>query len=396
MQNPKGCWRMCIAATVALFCTLGLNLNAFSVYVPYLTKLLALTPNQNSAYLMVRNLCSVCAVYLAKKYYRKLDIRLGLSATMLMTAISLYLYSRAQNFTALCIAAAISGLSYGAGGMYPVAILLHRWFSHHERLAMGICTASSGFALTVCSPILTFLIETRSMVFAMYCEIGFILLCMVICFFMIRNHPEGSVPVVQQQNPRAQRAPVSMMLFAMAALGMLGGSFSYLTIHYTTEGFDPYQVSTVISLIGLTLTISQFLLGGLMDTFGTYRVNWFFLSLLILGCSGFSVGGLIGYRAALIFALLFGVGDAAVTVGVSTYAIDLSTPENYSSVQQQYQGAKLLGTTICTLIPGLIATATGSYRPFYLVIACLSVFATVVIQTTYAKKKKGSPQKPSV
>jgi hypothetical protein len=33
-HNPKGCWRECAAATLALFCTIGLNINAFSVYIP--------------------------------------------------------------------------------------------------------------------------------------------------------------------------------------------------------------------------------------------------------------------------------------------------------------------------------------------------------------------------
>ena len=50
MKNPKGCWLECTAAALALFCTIGLNINAFSVYLPYLTKLLALNPPNPPAF----------------------------------------------------------------------------------------------------------------------------------------------------------------------------------------------------------------------------------------------------------------------------------------------------------------------------------------------------------
>ena len=388
MQNPKGCWRMCIAATIALFCTIGLNMNAFSVYIPYLTKLLELTPNQSSAFLLVRNLCSVAALLVARHYYNKLDIRLGFTLALVLNTLSVFLYAKAQNFIALCFAAATNGLSYGIGGLFPVALLLHRWFRSHEGLAMGICSASSGLALTICAPILTFLIETRSMVFAMYCEIGFMVLCLLVCFCLIRNYPEEGVRFERRQMPNGKRAPINLMTFAIGAFGMLGGAFNFLTLHYTTESFDPYRISVIISVIGLTLTVSQFLLGSALDKFGAYRTNWVFLPMAIAGCIGFSVGAAGGYATALISACLFGIGDAVVTVGVSTYATDLSTPETFSSLQQQFQTAKLVGSLTCSAIPGLIATATGNYRLFYVIITVLTLFTTIVVQSAYSQKRK--------
>ena len=147
MQNPKGCWRMCIAAALAQFCTIGLNINVFSVYIPYLNELLNLSYNQNSAFMLIRNLCSVGSVYLAKFFYDKLDIRLGYTLVLILNALGVFLYACANSFVLLCAAAIVSGLSYGLGGIYPTAILIHRWFPQHEGLAMGICAASSGLEL---------------------------------------------------------------------------------------------------------------------------------------------------------------------------------------------------------------------------------------------------------
>lgn len=389
MRNPKGCWLECAAAALALFCAVGLNTNTFSVYIPYLTKLYALTPNQSSAMLMVRSIFSLAAVYGAKVYYEKLNIRLGYTLAMLLGSVSLFIHSRATGYGGLCVAAGISGICYGLGGMYPVALLIHRWFPWHESLAMGICAASSGLAITVGSPIITSLIENHSLNTAMYSEIAFLLASTVICLLLLRNYPDAAPHFTYR--PKNTRHPLrlSWMFFAVLAIGVLNGSFSFLTIHYTTEGFDPYQVSTIIAVIGAFLIGAKFLLGELFDLWGGYRTNWLFFPVAVASCVLFSLGGLAGYGPAIVGACMFGIGDAVATVGITVYAKDLSRPEDFTATQQQFQVASQLGGLICTLIPGLIATATGSYRGFYLMITGLMLFATVVVQRAYRKKQRG-------
>lgn len=393
MKNPKGCWLECTAAALALFCTIGLNINAFSVYLPYLTKLLALNPAQSSGILMVRNLCSVCGVFLAKRYYEKLNIRIGYSLILCATIAALFFYSTAKSFPVACAGAAVSGLCYGLGGMYPVSILIHRWFPRHESLAMGICAAATGLAITVAAPILTRLVENRSMVSAMRLEMIFLALCAVICFSLFRNYPEGGIhfdPLIRHGSAQAKtkKTGISWMFVALVGLGTLGGAFSCLAIHYTTEGFDPYRVSTIVSVVGLVLTVAKFLLGELLDIWGAYRTNWVFLTLAIASCVIFSLGASVGYVPALIGAVLYGVGDSVCTVGVTAYARDLSNPETFAATQQQYQTANLLGGLLYALLSGFTATLTGNYRAFYLVVTVLVVFAAVVIQSTYAKKNR--------
>ena len=389
MKNPKGCWLECTAAALALFCTIGLNINAFSVYIPYLTQALALNLAQSSGFLMVRNLCSVAGVYLAKGFYEKLNIRLGYTLALGLSVLSLFLYSAAGSFPALCLAAAISGLTYGLGGMYPVSILIHRWFPLHEGLAMGICAASTGLAITVGAPILTALVESRSMTFAMTCEMVFLLCSLVACFCLIRNYPDGGLhydPVKRKVHTR-HKLSFSWMFLALVCMGTLGGAFSCLTLHYTTEGFDPYRVSLIVSIVGLVLTAAKFLLGGLLDIWGAYKTNWLFLSLAVLSCLIFSLGNSLGFVPAVIAAVFYGIGDSVCTVGVSTYARDLSSPENFTATQQQYQTANLLGGLFYALVSGLTATVTGNYRLFYVIIAILAAFATFVVQYTYKKQR---------
>lgn len=390
MRNHKGCWLQCAAAALTLFCTLGLNINVFSVYLPYLTKVLELAPAQSSGYLMVRNIFSVTGVYLAKFYYEKLNIRTGLSLTMLMAIAALYLCSIATGFYGLCGAAVLSGLCYGLGGMYPTAILIHRWLPRQEGIAMGICAASTGFALTIGAPIVTGLIERFSLVKAMYMEIGFLVLCLVAGFLVIRNYPPGELHYdpVKKHTGHRHKLHISWMFLAILCLGTMGGAFSHLTIHYSTEGFAPYKISLIISVFGLVLTASKLLLGVFLDLLGAFRTNWLFFACAFVGILLFSMGNMVGFAPAMTGAILYGIGDALPTVGITAYARDLSRPEDYANTQQQYQTANMLGALLCTLISGPIASVTGNYRAFYLVIVALVTFSAVVIQITYAKKQR--------
>lgn len=390
MRNPKGCWLQCAVAALALFCTLGLNINVFSVYLPYLTKLLELTPSQSSGYLLVRSLVTLGGVYLAKFYYEKLNIRVGFCLTMVMTIAALYLCSIVTGFYGLCGVAVLSGLAYGLGGMYPTAILIHRWIPHHEGVAMGICAASTGFALTIGAPILTDLIERFSLVRAMYLEMGFLAVCLVVCALVMRNYPPGELHYdpVRKKTSHRHKLHISWMFLAVLGLGTLSGAFSHLTIHYTAEGFDPYQISLIISVFGLVLTVSKFLLGIFLDLWGAYRSNWLFFFCAIIGCVLFSLGNMVGFTPAMIGCVLYGIGDALPTVGITAYARDLSRPEDYASTQQQYQSACMLGGLLTSLISGPIASTTGNYRVFYLLLVAMTVFSAVVTQATYRKKQR--------
>lgn len=142
----------------------------------------------------------------------------------------------------------------------------------------------------------------------------------------------------------------------------------------------------IVSVVGVFLVGAKFLLGILVDLWGSYRTNWLFFSLAAVSCVLFSFGSGTGYAVALIAGAMYGVGDTIATLGVTIYARDLSNPEEYSATQQHFQFANTFGNLICTLIPGVIATATGNYRGFFLFVTAAIIFATVMIQRTYIKK----------
>lgn len=387
-QNPRGAWRQCAAAALALFCAVGLNVNVFSLYLPYITELCRLTHSQAASFATIRSLFCCLAIIVVRRYYLRLDIRLGYTLAVMMSVLSYGVFCLFTDYRVLCIGAVLSGLSFGFGGMYPASILIHRWFlpNCHEGLALGICSAATGLACTVFAPPITFFVERFSVQTAILIQILLMTLCALLTFALIRNYPDGSVRPSDSEHIRWTLRPSWMFacILAIGALGILG--YQCVPMHYTCEGFLPYQISVLVSLVGLALTVGKFFMGALLDRWGAFKTNRLFFALVTAGCVLFIIPG--GFPVAILSVLLYGLGNCMGTVGLTAYAEDLSSPEEFAGTLQLYQFAYPLGALLFGQLPGLIADHTGSYRLFFAVLAGLSVFSFSVIQLSYRKKKK--------
>ena len=386
MKNPRGAWRMCLAAILSLFCIVGLTINAFSVYQPYLQVQCALTNTQAANYIVVRSLFAFASLFLVGKFYDKLEIRLGLTLALVLAAASFAMYALAQNFWQLCLCAAVAGLAFGLGGMYPASLLIHRWFPSHSAVALGICSAGSGLAAIVGAPVITALAEQHSVQTALLAEAAVLLAGAAACFLLIRNWPKDAVRPQEQARQTGVRIRITWMFVAVIAIGVLGNTgFQYQTMHYAARGFSPYEISILVSALGTALMASKFLFGEAVDRWGAYRSNWLFFGATILGSALCCVSG--GYGLALGSVLFYGLGLAFGTVGLTVYAQDLTCPEEFADTVRQYQIAYLLGALLFGSVPGLLADWTGSYTAFYALLTALAVFAMLVVQMNYKKKQ---------
>lgn len=385
MKNPKGAWRMCLAVTMALFCIIGLTINAFSVYQPYLQVRCDLTNTQAANYIVVRSLLAFISLFLVGRFYDLLDVRVGFTIALLLGAASFALYAWADCFWKLCVSAAVAGLAFGLGGMYPASLLIHRWFRVHEALALGICTAATGLATIVGAPVVTALAETVSVQAALLVEAAVLLAAAAVCFALLRNWPDDASKPEKRAVNGGVSIRITWMFAAVVAIGVLGNTgFQYLTMHFTARSFSAYQVSMLVSVLGAALMASKFLFGEAVDRWGAYRSNWFFFGVTILGCILCCLSG--SYGLAVIGVALYGLGLAFGTVGLTVYAKNLASPEEFADTVRQYQIAYLLGSLLFGPVPGLLADWTGSYTAFYLLVTVLAVFALAVVQVSHRKK----------
>lgn len=398
MKKPHYAWIVCAGCTLLLFCNTGLMVTAFSVYQPFIIEVNGFTNTQASTLLTIKSISSLIAMLLAGFYFKRLGARIGITIAVTVAACAFIIYGLSTSYPAYCAASVLGGIAYSFGGMIPASMVLGRWFADRRGLALGICAAGSGLSAFVSPPIVTFIIEKYSLYTSFIVEGLFILLCAAVIFIIVRDTPESkglsaytggrarqsaceAEPAAAFIAGRGQRLS---MLLAFVLIGAVANpGFGHLSILYSSEGMDSGTVAFVISFAGIVLTAAKCLFGLTVDRIGAYKSNYLFFALLITGTALCCAAGSASVSVALAAMFCVGAGLPISTVGLSVYAGDMSSAEDYSKTVKHFQIAYMVGAIAFGSFPGIIADITGSYVPAYVMFSAFSAIAMRLIQRVY-------------
>mgnify|MGYP002868538646 CR=1 FL=1 len=235
------------------------------------------------------------------------------------------------------------------------------------------------------------------------CAFGLVVAILVaLGFLLIRSHPAdvglspyGSWDSVEhrgyddhgrtlQQKHWLLLLPMLLCTGAFTSVG-----YSHLTVLARGEGFAPQTIALAITISGLTLMASKFTYGFVEEKLSAYATNWIFGGILTAGLLLCCVTG--GSTARLYIAMIvYGFGLPLGTVGITTWAGDLASPEQFDMTVRRFQAGYAAGALVFSSLPGILADRfDGSYVPAYLFFAVCAVFAVNVIQWMYRNTDKG-------
>ena len=160
MKRLHRAWAICLGCTLMLFVCGGLSVNAFSVTQPYVLAYGGFT-TQTSMINTIRALSYLGCMFAAPLFFRTLGYRLGTAVAVAFSAVSFAVFAASKTLVGFYLGGVLAGIGYGFGSMIPATILINRWFHRKKGLAIGLCSASTGLAMIVFSPILTAICETR-------------------------------------------------------------------------------------------------------------------------------------------------------------------------------------------------------------------------------------------
>ena len=403
MKRFHSAWAVCLGCTLMLFVCGGLAINAFSVTQPYVLSCGGFTNTQTSMITSVRSLCYLLAVFASPLFYRLLGYRPGTVAACGITGGSFVAFGLSRTLFGFYAAGALAGIGAGLGSMVPATILITRWFHRKKGLALGLCSASTGLAMVVFSPILTAICETFSLKACFFMEAAFSFVCAALVFLLVRDTPEalGLTPYGAEAGaaPAKSRAPESpsslplphRQLFALwLVTGLLGAVASpgpsHLMILYTTAGMAAHQAALAVSVFGLALMVGKCVYGMACDRFGGYRMGWLFGAIL---CAGLTLCTLAGSRNALLMfaaVVLYGAGVSLSTVGLSIWAQDFGGETQVGQLMRQFQTCYGIGSLLLSAMPGLIADRTGSYAGAYGVLLLSAAGSVLAVQILYHRR----------
>lgn len=400
-KNVHYGWVVCAACALALFCTSGLSVNAFTVYQPYLIQSAGLTNTESSTIITVRSFFSFASVFFVGLFYQKISLRVGLTLAMAIEATGFLLFGFGSDFWCYCLAASLVGCAYGVGTMVPVTMLVNRWFEDRRSIALGICSAATGLSTVGVPSLITWSVENIGLLITFCGEALFMLLCGVTCLALVRDTPErkqsapyrsksaNEVKVARISNNRALEphawVAVIPTLIALGAASTV--AFSHLGVLEASEGFNSQDIAAAITLTGVSLMIGKVGFGQLADRFSAA------IATLVFGCAmaiGLLVLSVAASSASLLFlgSVLYGSGVSLSSVGLMAWATDLSSKEQIDKNVQRFQLCFGAGGFLLSPLPGITADANfGNYAPVYIAFALMSVFVIMSILKLYRLRK---------
>ena len=353
--RPHRAWAVCLGCSLALFTVMGLGVNVFTIYQPWIIQVHGFSNAQGSWITTVRSLFALLAMLSVDTLCRRLGLRYTMTVGMTCFALSYALLGAARTFPAYCVAAALSGLAYGYGGMIPLTLVVSNWFESRRGLALGLAAAGSGLPTILFPPLVTEIITRWGLKTALYGEAVLGVLLTLGVFLLVRSHPSqvGLTPYTGAKpepasTPQADRLPpvglhpIHWWAAAVAAFligAPSGPGFSHLTVLYTSCGYDSLLVAFLMSYLGVVLMAAKVLYGQLSDKLGSRTANFLVFAVMLAGFLLCSLAPLGSVPLAFAAITLTALGMPISSVTLSVWAGDLSGGDTYQRTVKWYTSA---------------------------------------------------------
>lgn len=401
MRRPHYAWVVCLGGGLSLFTIIGLGINIFSVYQPYIIELNGFTNAQGSLITTIRSLFSLVAMLTVNQLCSRFGLRAIMTGGMLLLSASCVCFGMAEHFLIYCVAAALTGLAYGYGGMIPLSLVIGHWFRDRRGFALGLAAAGSGVSTIFAPSIVTRLIENRGMRTAFLLEAAVILGLAVLVWILVRSSPEDlklepyyleGKTAVDECVP-TRRAPRGMtrvlwgtVLVAGFLIGGPGGpGFSHLTVLYTTSGYDSMVVADILAYLGFTLCVGKIICGQVYDVLGGWWANFYIFGIYAVGFSLCCLAPLGGSVLPFLAMTAFGMGVPISAIPFAVWAGDLFGDDGYEGAVRSLTVAYALGSLVFGPAPGVLADWFKSYVPAYALFALILVVSMLIVQYAYYK-----------
>ena len=192
LRRPHYAWIICLGGALSLFAVMGMGINVFSVYQPYIIQLNGFSNAQGSWITTTRSLFTLAAMLTVNQLCARIGLRLVMTLGVVLLALSCFCFGLADSFPLYCAAGALTGLAYGYGGMVPLSLAVGHWFRDRRGLALGLAAAGSGVSTIFVPTLITGIIQAHGMRAAFLLE-GLAVLVLGLLVFL-RRPGSGALP----------------------------------------------------------------------------------------------------------------------------------------------------------------------------------------------------------
>ena len=378
---------------LVVFSALGLARFGYTSILPAMQAALQLSNTQTGVLQSWNLLGYLLTVVMAGVLAARFGPRVVISVALLVVSAAMVLTGLIPTFRAACVGRFLAGVG-GAGSNVPAMALISAWFGARRRgMAAGVASAGSSLGLMVTGPLVPAILQRggeEGWRLSWYALAAMALLVFVAVATWLRNQPsEKGLRAVGESETERNASPArgsslnwgavyrSGLLWKLAGI-YFGFGFSYIIystffVRYLTgeAGFSRSAAGSLWFQIGVMSIVSGFLWGSVSDRWGRRAAL-----LWVFGLQGmaFVLFGL-GRSPAYVYgsAILFAITSWSVPALMAALCGDLFgarlAPAALGLITMVFGCGQALGPYLA----GMIADATGSFAPAFLLAGAVAL-----------------------
>ena len=313
--------------------------------------------------------------------------RVVMAVGSLTVAAGLLLHSEIASAAGFYAAWTLLGCALAASLYNPVFAVVTRRYPHDYRRAIITLTFLGGLASTVFIPLSAWLIATLGWRHALWVLAALqLLVCLPIHLISLRHAPKSVlVDTGATASPRAHlRSPPFLLigLFVVLMMAVTAALPAHMISLLRENGLAEAWVIAIPASIGVVQVAGRLLLYFFEHHFDLHLANRLIPCLIPLGLTALLAGA--GQpQAALLFVLLYGLGNGMLTIVKGTAIAQYVSREHVASLNGALGVPTALARALSPWLLGILWSPEAGYRHglwLLLAVSCVAVLALLLAQ----------------
>lgn len=397
-------WYIVLTSFLIMFSAFSIVNSLHSLFLVPVTEELGLSRTTFSIVLSVGGLGVAIASPFMGKLLVKGNMKLTMSACVILAGIGFMLYSLAQSalyfgIVAFCIGVCVAGFSN-----IPISIMLTNWFYEKKGMAMGLAFAGSGVGTALLSPFLTTLISNYGWR-TTYVIAGALIIVIslpLILFFTKKSPAEKGLVALGSDRVKEKQEHIDqsgltlaeakksgrfwLFIFGVVCFALVaGGVQMHIPAYLIDIGHPAIFAGTIFGLLSLTNTVGKLVLGAIFDKFRTTG------GMLFVGvCMTIAMVSLLMANSkslAFVFAIAYGFSIVIASVGPPFMTDDLFGKKDFGAIFGFVQIFFVATSSLGVIVSGFIYDLTNSYKVAWIIFLGLFILSVVSILIANGMKK---------
>lgn len=365
---------------------------AFALLMAPVERELGLTRAQSSLAFSLAMLAEGAAAWTVGRWIDRGHERAVMTGGSLLVALCMAAHGLVEGFIGFCAVWTGLGLALAATLYTPAFAVVTRRFPHDFRRAIITLTFLGGLASTVFIPLVAWGVRVLGWRHAVWAIAALhLLVCVPLHWKLLRHAPRRAVADAPRDAAAGAAPPTTTLSQHLRSASFLLVTVFALLLMGVTAALPPHMVSllreaglpetwaiAVPASIGVVQVLARALLYFFEHHFDLHLANRLIPCLIPLGIAALLAGG-GNPAAALLFVLLYGMGNGMLTIVKGTAIAQYVSREHVATLNGAMGLPNAIARALAPLMLGLLWTREAGYTAGLWVLLAASVAAVLAL-----------------